>query len=98
MTRTRSQEKLQLNGPLIWTRNGLVLSDRKLLLRKKLKVGDTGSELLPELRGISMIPGIGEAECEALSNDVTLRELVQLWSTLDLSVQRAILTIARQSK
>ena len=61
-------------------------------------MGDTGSELLPELRGISMIPGIGEAECEALSNDVTLRELVQLWSTLDLSVQRAILTIARQSK
>ncbi len=42
-----------------------------------------------------MIPRIGEAECEALSTDATIRELVQLWSTLDPSVQRAILTIAQ---
>ncbi|TWU58519.1 hypothetical protein Poly51_12980 [Rubripirellula tenax] len=30
------------------------------------KMGDTGSAQSPETRGISMIPGIGEAECEAL--------------------------------
>jgi hypothetical protein len=49
-------------------------------------VGDTEFEYARETQGISMIPGIGEAECEALSSDATLRELVQLWSTLDTTV------------
>jgi hypothetical protein len=45
-------------------------------------MGDTGSERSPENRGTSMIPGIGEAECEAISTAARLRELIQLWSTL----------------
>jgi hypothetical protein len=36
-----------------------------------------------------------EAKAEAVANDSTLRELVQLWSSLDLSSQQAIITLVR---
>ena len=38
-----------------------------------------------------------EAKANALKNDATLRELMQLWTSLDNSIQHAIVTIARQS-
>ena len=38
-----------------------------------------------------------EAECEAIARDATLRELVRLWSTLDIGVQQAIIAIVRSS-
>ena len=60
-------------------------------------MGDTGSEHSPETRGISMVPGIGEAECEAIASDATLRDLIRLWSALDVSVRQAIAVIARRS-
>ncbi|TWU58507.1 hypothetical protein Poly51_12860 [Rubripirellula tenax] len=40
-----------------------------------------------------MIPGIGEAECEALATDSTLRELVRLWSTLSDEAKQIIVSI-----
>ena len=62
------------------------------------KVGDTGSEYAPETLGTTGIPGIGEAESEALSNDAALRSVVQAWSTLDQPIREAIALLARQGK
>ncbi|TWT76193.1 hypothetical protein CA13_66840 [Planctomycetes bacterium CA13] len=61
-----------------------------------VSMGDTGSEHSPETRGISMIPGIGEAECEALSNDAALRSVVQAWSTLNQPIREMIAILVRQ--
>ena len=58
-------------------------------------MGDAGSEYASETPGFGVLAELGEAEHEALSNDAALRELVRLWSTLESSVQLAILTIAQ---
>ena len=61
-------------------------------------MGDTGSEQSPESPCFRVIAGLSEAECEAILENAGLRELVLLWSTLEVSVQNAIIAIVRNGQ
>ena len=63
-----------------------------------MQMADTGSEQSPETRGFAMVACLSEAECEALSSVAARRELVRLWSSLDVSVQNAIIAIVRNGQ
>jgi len=58
-------------------------------------MGDTGSELLPDSLCFRAIADLGEAECEAFSNDAALRSVVQAWSTLDQPIREAIALLVK---
>jgi len=60
-------------------------------------MGVEGLDSSPKTSCYATFIGMGEAECEALANNATLRDLVRLWSTLDQSVQDAIIAIVRWS-
>ena len=49
-----------------------------------------------EFGALMILLDLPEDECESLAQDATLRELVQLWSTLSEPMKQAIATIARQ--
>ncbi len=54
-----------------------------------------GLDSSPETSCFAALLGMDEAESEAIGKDATLRELVWLWSTLEQSVQDAIIAIVR---
>ena len=88
----QAQKKIPRNA------GSLPLPPPPVILGQSDVMGDTGSEYAPETLGTTGIPGIGEAESEALSNDAALRSVVQAWSTLDQPIREAIALLARQGK
>ncbi len=60
-------------------------------------MGVEGRETLSETSPFAAFFGLPEAEREALGKDASLRDLMRLWSTLDQSVQQAILAMVRSS-
>ena len=54
------------------------------------QVHPRGADASLETLMFSHVFGLPEAKANALRNDATLRELMQLWTTLDHSVQQAI--------
>ncbi len=60
-------------------------------------MGDEGLDNIAETSCFAAFFGLPEADCEAIAKDATLRDLVRLWSTLDTSVQQAIIAIVRCS-
>ena len=60
-------------------------------------MGIEGLENMPQTLGNNGFTGLGKAECEAIRTNAALRDLVRVWSTLDPSVQQAIVAIAQSA-
>jgi hypothetical protein len=61
-------------------------------------VGDTECESAADSLENTLISKPGDALSDVIARDATLCELVLLWSSLDESIRKAIVTIVRQSQ
>lgn len=75
----------------------MVTVSRKLTIDRHLHMGDTEYESPADSLENTSISKPGDALSDEIARDVTLCELVILWSALDEPIRQAILTIARRS-
>ena len=61
-------------------------------------MGDTECESAADSLENTLISKPGDALSDVIARDATLCELVLLWSSLDESIRKAIVTIVRQSQ
>ena len=61
-------------------------------------MGDTECESTADSLENTSISKQGDALSDVIASDAALRELVRLWSTLDLGIRQAVVAIARHGQ